>query len=56
MQTDWPFGHLTPLKYKAILADPPWSYKMRSEKGYGKSPEEKVAAILETCQGDLRRR
>ncbi len=37
--TDWPFETLTPLKYGAILADPPWAYAMRSEKGYEKSPE-----------------
>lgn len=35
----WPFGGLTPLKYSAILADPPWSYRMYSEKGQAKSPE-----------------
>jgi N6-adenosine-specific RNA methylase IME4 len=27
------------MKYGAILADPPWSYEMRSDKGYDKSPE-----------------
>lgn len=37
--TNWPFDHLTPMKYGAILADPPWAYAMRSEKGYEKSPE-----------------
>ncbi len=37
--TAWPFENLTPLKYGAILADPPWSYEMRSDKGYEKSPE-----------------
>ncbi|PWE29982.1 S-adenosylmethionine-binding protein [Maritimibacter sp. 55A14] len=37
--TDWPFDTLTPMKYGAILADPPWAYAMRSPKGYGKSPE-----------------
>ena len=37
--TPWPFGSLMPLRYGAILADPPWSYAMRSPKGYGKSPE-----------------
>jgi len=37
--TDWPFDPLTPMKYGAILADPPWAYAMRSEKGYEKSPE-----------------
>lgn len=36
---DWPFGDLRPLKYGAILADPPWSTAMRSQKGYAKSPE-----------------
>lgn len=35
----WPFEGLTPLKYGAILADPPWAYDMRSQKGYAKSPE-----------------
>lgn len=35
----WPFGNLTPLKYGAILVDPPWAYEMRSERGYAKSPE-----------------
>ena len=35
----WPFGNLTPLRYGAILADPPWAYEMRSAKGYEKSPE-----------------
>ena len=35
----WPFGTLRPFKYGAILADPPWAYDMRSDKGYGKSPE-----------------
>ncbi len=35
----WPFGGLIPMKYSAILADPPWSYKMWSEAGHGKSPE-----------------
>jgi len=37
--TGWPFGDLLPFKYGAILADPPWSYEMRSAKGYEKSPE-----------------
>lgn len=35
----WPFDPLTPMKYGAILADPPWAYAMRSEKGHAKSPE-----------------
>ncbi len=36
--TSWPFENLTPLKYGAILADPPWSYEMRSDVGHAKSP------------------
>lgn len=38
-QPPWPFAGLTPLKYGAILADPPWAYAMRSEAGHAKSPE-----------------
>lgn len=37
--TPWPFETLTPLRYGAILADPPWAYAMRGPTGYGKSPE-----------------
>ena len=43
--TDWPFGALTPFKYGAILADPPWAYAMRSKKGYEKSPEAHYATM-----------
>lgn len=35
----WPFGALTPMKYSAILADPPWRYDLYSERGFEKSPE-----------------
>ena len=37
--SSWPFGHLRMFGYGAILADPPWAYVMRSDKGYTKSPE-----------------
>ena len=43
----WPFGTLTPFKYGAILADPPWAYAMRSEKGHGRSPEAHYATMPE---------
>ncbi|MDK3072743.1 MT-A70 family methyltransferase [Sedimentitalea sp. JM2-8] len=43
--SDWPFDTLTPMKYGAILADPPWAYAMRSEKGYEKSPEAHYATM-----------
>lgn len=36
---DWPFEGLTPLKYGAILVDPPWRFETYSEEGHGKSPE-----------------
>lgn len=36
---NWPFGHLMPFKYGAILADPPQKYTLWSEAGHGKSPE-----------------
>lgn len=35
----WPFENLTPLRYGAILADPPWRMKMYSEKGMGRCPD-----------------
>ncbi|MGA7807139.1 MT-A70 family methyltransferase [Bradyrhizobium sp.] len=35
----WQFDSLTPLKYGAILADPPWRMKMYSAKGMGRSPD-----------------
>jgi N6-adenosine-specific RNA methylase IME4 len=35
----WPFGALEPGAYGAILADPPWSFTVRSVKGLGRSPE-----------------
>lgn len=36
--SDWPFGDLTPLKYRVILADPPWYFKNWSAKGEVKNP------------------
>lgn len=33
------FDGLTPGSYGVILADPPWSFAVRSPKGHGKSPE-----------------
>ncbi len=45
MITPWPFDGLMPMRYGAILADPPWSYAMRSPKGYDKSPEAHYATM-----------
>lgn len=33
------WGDLTPLRYRLIVCDPPWSIKMRSPRGLHKSPE-----------------
>lgn len=41
----WPFGSLVPMKYGVILADPPWAYAMRSEKGHAKSPDAHYATM-----------
>lgn len=41
----WPFDPLIPMKYGAVLADPPWKYLMRSEKGLGKSPDAKYSTM-----------
>lgn len=45
MASDWPFEGLVPMKYGAILADPPWAYAMRSAKGHVKSPEAHYATM-----------
>lgn len=37
--TLWPFGDLTPLRYRVILADPAWAFALRTPKGEGKSPQ-----------------
>ncbi len=36
---NWHFAPLIPLRYGAILADPPWRMKMYSVKGMGRSPD-----------------
>lgn len=36
---DWPFGSLMPMKYGAILVDPPWHYELYSAAGAAKSPQ-----------------
>lgn len=35
---NWPFGDLSPARYCAILADPPWRFLNRSAKGEKKNP------------------
>lgn len=49
----WPFDPLVPMKYGAILADPPWAYQMRSEKGHAKSPEAHYATMDEAALASL---
>jgi N6-adenosine-specific RNA methylase IME4 len=53
-----PLASLPLFGYDAILADPPWSYEMYSEKGYEKSPEAHYATmsdedVLNLPVGDL---
>lgn len=36
---NWPFGDLQPHTYDFILADPPWLFNLRSEKGEEKSAQ-----------------
>lgn len=43
----WPFGDLTPGKYGAILADPPWPTEMRSPRGQARCPERHYATMTE---------
>lgn len=38
MSQPWPFDELTPLRYGRIIADPPWYFRNRSEKGEEKNP------------------
>jgi N6-adenosine-specific RNA methylase IME4 len=41
----WPFGTLTPLRYGVILADPPWAFRLFSDKGDAKSPQAHYACM-----------
>lgn len=45
--TEWVFEPLGLLKYGALMIDPPWSYQMRTEDGYDKSPEAHYATMSE---------
>lgn len=38
-QDTWPFGDLQPHSFDFIMADPPWRFAVRSEKGDGKSAQ-----------------
>jgi N6-adenosine-specific RNA methylase IME4 len=42
---DWPFTGLRPGAYGTILADPPWRFKLRSEKNLTKSPQGQYACM-----------
>jgi N6-adenosine-specific RNA methylase IME4 len=44
------FPTLTPMKYRAILCDPPWAFKLYSPKGEQKSPQAHYACM---SHGDL---
>lgn len=36
---NWPFGELQPLSYGLVMADPPWSFTLYSDKGATKSAQ-----------------
>lgn len=36
---DWPFGDLVAQSYQLIMADPPWAFKLYSERGEEKAPQ-----------------
>lgn len=41
----WPFSPLSRGAYALIVADPPWSFKTFSPKGWGKSPQRHYACM-----------
>jgi N6-adenosine-specific RNA methylase IME4 len=41
----WPFGDLPSLAYEVIMADPPWAFELRSEKGEAKSAQAQYACM-----------
>lgn len=45
LDASWPFGALEQGAYRVILADPPWSFSLYSEKGETKSPQAHYACM-----------
>jgi N6-adenosine-specific RNA methylase IME4 len=45
MTAPWPFDPLRPLSFDLIVADPPWLFELRSEKGEGKAPQAQYACM-----------
>lgn len=43
--TTWPFDPLRPLSYDLIMADPPWQFRLWSDKGEGKSAQAQYATM-----------
>lgn len=41
----WPFGDLAPLRAGVILCDPPWAYRLYSDKGAAKAPQAHYACM-----------
>ena len=42
---DWPFGDLEAQSFDLIMADPPWTFEIRSEKGAEKSAQAQYACM-----------
>ena len=56
--TGWTWGDLRPLHYGVILADPPWSFEVYSEKGNNRGPAYdtmSMAQIMDLRVADLAR-
>lgn len=41
----WPFGTLPSFTYEVIMADPPWAFELRSERGEAKSAQAQYACM-----------
>ena len=58
----WPFGDILPMSADIVLADPPWSFQLRSVAGEGKSAQAQYACmdlaaikalpVSQLCRGD----
>jgi N6-adenosine-specific RNA methylase IME4 len=45
LRANWPFGGLEPFGYDLVMADPPWAFRLWSERGEEKSAEAQYATM-----------
>jgi N6-adenosine-specific RNA methylase IME4 len=48
VSTGWPFGHLQPGAYDFVMADPPWHFRLRSERNVSKAAQGQYRCMPET--------